>query len=162
MPTSKLPCGDVLVGTGGSIPNLAKTRPHATRLSIPRLHGYILDERDVTYLAHRLAGQTAAQRAQMPGLNASRFDSIVGGGLCLRVVMDTVDAVRMVVSGHGLREGVAVNQMWDALPAPGDVRRGGSTRSRPASRRWIGGWRSGVPRPPADCAKCSIRSSTPN
>ena len=119
----KLRNGDVLVGTGGSIRNLAKLDRMPRDYPIPRLHGYLLGERDVTFLAHRLAGQTAAQRAQMPGLNASRFDSIVGGALCLRVVMDTVDAPRMLVSGHGLREGIAAAQVWDALPAPNDVRR---------------------------------------
>jgi exopolyphosphatase/guanosine-5'-triphosphate,3'-diphosphate pyrophosphatase len=120
----KLEAGDVVVGTGGSIRNLAKLDRMRRDYPIPRLHGYQLGRRDVADLVTRLAQQTAAQRAQMPGLNVSRFDSIVGGAVCLRVILETLGATGMLVSGHGLREGVALSQVWERLPTASEVRHG--------------------------------------
>src|SRR5262245_46869226 len=113
----KLDPGDVVVGTGGTIRNLAKLDRGRRDYPIPRIHGYLLEGRDVTALAHKLARQSGAQRAQVPGLNTSRFDSIVGGALCLRVILDTFEATSMLVSGHGLREGVVASHVWDTLPS---------------------------------------------
>jgi exopolyphosphatase/guanosine-5'-triphosphate,3'-diphosphate pyrophosphatase len=115
---------DVVVGTGGSIRNLAKLDRMRRDYPIPRLHGYSLGRRDVAELAARLAQQTAAQRAQMPGLNTSRFDSIVGGAICLQAILETLGSAGMLVSGHGLREGVALSQAWERLPSASEVRHG--------------------------------------
>lgn len=120
----KLGPDDVAIGTGGTIRNLAKLDRTRRDYPIPRLHGYLLGRREVSDLAQRLAGQSAAQRAQMPGLNSSRFDSIVGGGLVLRVILDVLGAQNIMVSGHGLREGIAASQAWDALPSAQEVRHG--------------------------------------
>src|SRR5262245_3314217 len=119
----RLDADDVVVGTGGSIRNLAKL-DRRRDYPIPRLHGYHLTRRAVANLAHRLAAQPDAQRAQMPGLNTSRFDSIVGGALCLRVMLDALGVSGMLVSGHGLREGVAASQVWSSLPSSLEVRQG--------------------------------------
>jgi len=120
----KLRAREVVIGTGGTIRNLAKLDRMRRDYPIPRLHGYVLARREVADLAGRLAGQSAAQRAQMPGLNASRFDSIVGGALCLRIILDALETSSMIVSGHGLREGIAASQVWSDLPSVGDVQRG--------------------------------------
>jgi exopolyphosphatase/guanosine-5'-triphosphate,3'-diphosphate pyrophosphatase len=120
----RLAADDVVVGTGGSIRNLAKLDRMRRDYPIPRLHGYFLGRRDVADLVTRLAQQTAAQRAQMPGLNVSRFDSIVGGAICLHVVLETLGTAGMLVSGHGLREGVALSQVWERLPSASEVRHG--------------------------------------
>ena len=120
----RLGAADVVIGTGGSIRNLAKLDRMRRDYPIPRLHGYVLGRREVADLAKSLANQSAAQRAQMPGLNSSRFDSIVGGAICLRTILDTFEAPSMLVSGHGLREGVAATQVWDELPSVSEVQRG--------------------------------------
>jgi len=112
-----------LIGTGGTLRNLAKMDRVRHDYPIHRLHGYELRRRELGSMVSRLAALTAAQRVKTPGLNASRFDSILGGAACAQVIMETVDAPGMVVSGQGLREGIALSALADGLPAPREVRR---------------------------------------
>jgi exopolyphosphatase/guanosine-5'-triphosphate,3'-diphosphate pyrophosphatase len=112
-----------LVGTGGTIRNLAKMDRVRHDYPIHRLHGYVLRRRELGGLVSRLAAQTAAQRLKTPGLNSSRFDSILGGAACAQVILETVDAPSMFVSGQGLREGIALSALADGLPPAPEVRR---------------------------------------
>jgi exopolyphosphatase / guanosine-5'-triphosphate,3'-diphosphate pyrophosphatase len=115
--------GDQLVGTGGTLRNLAKLDRVRRDYPIHRLHGYALSRRDLSDIVSRLASQTAAQRLKMPGLNISRFDSILGGAACAQVIVEVVGAPGLLVSGQGLREGIALATLADGLPPPADVRR---------------------------------------
>jgi exopolyphosphatase/guanosine-5'-triphosphate,3'-diphosphate pyrophosphatase len=112
-----------LVGTGGTIRNLAKLERARRDYPIRRLHGYSLGKRELGELVRRLAEQTAPQRTKMPGLNANRFDSIVGGAAGALATLEVVGASAMLVSGHGLREGIALSRLIDCLPSPDQVRR---------------------------------------
>jgi exopolyphosphatase/guanosine-5'-triphosphate,3'-diphosphate pyrophosphatase len=102
--------GERMVGTGGSIRNLAKVdRRLRGDYPISRLHGYDLDRRRLDGVASLLSGMPAGSRAMIPGLNADRSDSIVGGGLVVQAVMDRLLASELTVAGYGMREGVALN-----------------------------------------------------
>ncbi|MBV9324384.1 MAG: Ppx/GppA family phosphatase [Chloroflexi bacterium] len=103
-----------LVGTGGTVRNLAKVdRRMRSTYPISRLHAYVLDRRRVDGVASLLSGMPANNRAMTPGLNADRADSIVGGGLVVQAVMDRLLATELTVAGYGLREGVALNCVTD-------------------------------------------------
>jgi exopolyphosphatase/guanosine-5'-triphosphate,3'-diphosphate pyrophosphatase len=106
-----------LVGTGGSVRNLAKIDRHARTYPIPRLHGYVLTRSRLEDLAGRLASRRASRRGQVAGLNADRADSIVGGALAALGISEHVDADESWVSGQGLREGVALDALG-IRPAP--------------------------------------------
>jgi exopolyphosphatase/guanosine-5'-triphosphate,3'-diphosphate pyrophosphatase len=97
-----------LVGTGGTVRNLAKIDRHARTYPIPRLHGYVLTRKRVAEAAEMLASRRASRRRQIAGLNADRADSIVGGALVAAGTMARADAAEVWVSGQGLREGVAL------------------------------------------------------
>jgi exopolyphosphatase / guanosine-5'-triphosphate,3'-diphosphate pyrophosphatase len=103
-----------VVGTGGSIRNLAKIDQTSRRYPIPRLHGYVLSRKRVQELADLLASRRLSRRRLVPGLSRERADSIVGGTLALLSLMDHVKASELTVSGQGLREGVA----YDAVSLP--------------------------------------------
>ncbi len=104
-----LAVGERMVGTGGSIRNLAKVdRRMRGDYPISRLHAYVLDRRRLDGVASLLSGTPANSRATIPGLNADRADSIVGGGLVVQAVMDRLLASELTVAGYGLREGVAL------------------------------------------------------
>jgi exopolyphosphatase/guanosine-5'-triphosphate,3'-diphosphate pyrophosphatase len=115
--------GEQLVGTGGTLRNLAKIDRIRRDYPIHRLHGYVLGMRDLADLVSKLASQSAAQRARIPGLNASRVDSIHGGAACAQVVLEAMGAPGLVVSGQGLREGVARAAFAQRLPPAAEVRR---------------------------------------
>jgi exopolyphosphatase/guanosine-5'-triphosphate,3'-diphosphate pyrophosphatase len=103
-----------LIGTGGSIRNLAKVdRRMRGDYPISRLHGYVLDRARLDDVASLLSGTPASGRATIPGLNADRSDSIVGGGLVVQAVMDRLIASELTVAGYGMREGVALNCVTD-------------------------------------------------
>jgi len=106
-----------LVGTGGTIRNLAKIDRRRRAYPIARVHGYSLKRGHVADLGAFLAGQTLQDRARLPGLSDERADSIVGGALALETLMGTVGAERVLVAGLGVREGVAYSLWPEAIPS---------------------------------------------
>jgi exopolyphosphatase/guanosine-5'-triphosphate,3'-diphosphate pyrophosphatase len=115
---------ECMIGTGGSIRNLAKVdRRMRGEYPISRLHGYVLDRRRLDGVLSLLSGQPATDRAEIPGLNADRSDSIVGGALIVQAVMDRLLASELTVAGYGLREGVALNFVTNEAASVDQVQR---------------------------------------
>lgn len=113
---------DKLIGTGGTLRNLAKIDRHHGPYPIPRLHGYVLTRPRVQGIADVLASRRLSRRRTVPGLNLDRADSIVGGTLVALACMDALGADELVVSGQGLREGVAVDALMPEPPPIETVR----------------------------------------
>jgi len=111
-----------LVGTGGTIRNLARMDLRARTYPIAGVHGYDLSGRRVEALSDLLIGRKASARAAIPGLNGGRVDSIHGGALTLLTLMESVGATNVQVSGQGLREGAAHAEMTDHVPSAASVR----------------------------------------
>lgn len=99
---------DQMVGTGGTIRNLAKIHRAGTAYPIPRMHGYTLDRDNVRHTVDRLVAASSPRRVAIPGLSRDRADTITGGALAVLTVMTHVEARSLMVSGQGLREGVAL------------------------------------------------------
>jgi len=129
---SQLLADERLVGTGGTVRNLAKV-DRRTRGDYPisRLHGYTIDRRRLDEAGTLLASQAASERGRVPGLNGDRSDSIVGGALVVQAVMDRLLAADFTVAGYGLREGIALRSVTDEAARVADVQR--------ASVRSLGG-----------------------
>lgn len=131
-PIPPLKRDEVLVGTGGSIRNVAKIdRRRRRRLyPVPRLHGYGIRRGRVIKVGNLLRGMRAAERGDVPGLNSSRSETIVAGVTVLETIMTTLKARSLLVSGQGLREGVLRGtlgvlppaELATALPDPQVVR----------------------------------------
>jgi exopolyphosphatase/guanosine-5'-triphosphate,3'-diphosphate pyrophosphatase len=117
-----------VIGTGGTIRNLAKVDRQTRSYPIPRLHGYVLTRRRVEGMAEMLGSRRLARRRRVSGLNRDRADSIVGGAFAALELMETVDASEIVVSGQGLREGVALDFL-SLDPAPIEEAREASIRA---------------------------------
>jgi exopolyphosphatase/guanosine-5'-triphosphate,3'-diphosphate pyrophosphatase len=111
-----------LVGIGGTVRNLAKVDLKRADYPIPLLHGYFLKERRLQSLIGDLAGRSMKRRANMPGLNPDRADTIVGGALVVDGVMRHVGASKLVVSSRGLREGLALATGAAGIPSAAWVR----------------------------------------
>jgi exopolyphosphatase/guanosine-5'-triphosphate,3'-diphosphate pyrophosphatase len=112
-----------LVGTGGTLRNLAKIDQRASGYPIPRLHGYVLTRRRLHEIVAGLAGERLKKRARVPGLNADRRDSVVGGGLVIDTLLEGLGADHVVVSGEGVREGLARSLSRETLEPTEAVRR---------------------------------------
>lgn len=115
--------GERMIGTGGTIRNLAKIDRRRRAYRLTRLHGYVLDRGRIDELLDLLASAPLGRRRSIPGLNPDRADSIVAGTAVLMAVMDLVGAGEVTVSGQGLREGLALDALGAARPpAPRRVR----------------------------------------
>ena len=116
-----LGAGERLVGIGGTVRNLAKIELRRSEHPLPVLHGFELQVDRLDKLADQLASRSMRHRAQLPGLNPDRADSILGGALVVLEVMDRIGAERLLVSSRGLREGLALGDET-RLPSPRWVR----------------------------------------
>lgn len=111
-----------LVGTGGTIRNLAKMHRANITYPIPRMHGYVFDRNDLRRVVDRLVVAPLDRRDAIAGLSRDRADTVTGGGLAVLTVMDWVQARSLMVSGQGLREGVALEHTT-RLPSAAAARR---------------------------------------
>jgi exopolyphosphatase/guanosine-5'-triphosphate,3'-diphosphate pyrophosphatase len=111
-----LGAGDELVGIGGTVRNLAKIDLRRSKYPLPLLHGYGLAGERLHKIGHELAGRRMSSRAQIAGLNPDRADTIVGGALIVEGVADHVGADHVLVSGRGLREGLALDRFGGEIP----------------------------------------------
>jgi exopolyphosphatase/guanosine-5'-triphosphate,3'-diphosphate pyrophosphatase len=111
-----------LVGTGGTVRALAKAARGRGPAAVNRLHGYELRSRDVDVLVERLARLPVARRSSVPGISATRAESVLGGALVVQVVMELAGAQTFLVSGYGVRQGVILDQLGLGVPRPRQVR----------------------------------------
>jgi exopolyphosphatase/guanosine-5'-triphosphate,3'-diphosphate pyrophosphatase len=118
-----LEAGECVVGTGGTVRNLAKVDRRTRDYPVTRLHGYLLPRKRLKEVVELVASRKAKKRAEIPGLNEDRGDSIVGGGLAIRTLVDLLRADEVWVSGQGVREGLARSLVAQDLPPPAEVRR---------------------------------------
>lgn len=98
---------DVLVGTGGSMRLLSKLDRRKQIYPLHTIHGYCIAARSLSRLVHRLASRSMEERSRIPGMNPERTHSIVGGAVVAHALLEHTAAQYVMVSGHGLREGLA-------------------------------------------------------
>ena len=109
--------GGALVGTGGTIRNIAKMDRSRHRYPMSRLHGYAISQDGVRGVADLVRTRTQAERYNLSGLNEDRADSIVAGALVLQAIVEATRAHSLMVSGQGLREGIALEARGGSLPS---------------------------------------------
>jgi exopolyphosphatase/guanosine-5'-triphosphate,3'-diphosphate pyrophosphatase len=86
----------------------------------------------------RLTRTPEKRRDEIAGLSAERSDSIVGGGVAIHTLAESVGASGILVSGHGLREGLALRQFGMPMRSPATVKE--AALSSLVSR--FGAWRA--------------------
>jgi len=111
-----------LVGTGGTIRNLASIDERRHRYAIPHLHGYRLTKERLAETLSLLLARRRAKRRATPGLNADRVDSIAGGAVAVEELVRLTGVRDVTISGQGLREGVALSLLREPDAPLGSVR----------------------------------------
>jgi len=95
------------VGVGGTVRALARIDREQRRYPLGLVNGYELELKRLEALIERLADLPVNERARrVPGLQADRADIILAGALVVREAVRRAGANAVVVSGHGLREGL--------------------------------------------------------
>ena len=118
----RLRADEHLVGTGGTIRNLARMDRRTHKYPISRLHGYVLTRARLSHIKLSLEGTTRGERLKTPGLNDERVDSIVGGAFAVQSVMNATHALEMQISGLGLRDGLAIGSITGTPTSIAEVR----------------------------------------
>jgi exopolyphosphatase/guanosine-5'-triphosphate,3'-diphosphate pyrophosphatase len=98
--------GTSLAGIGGTIRTLAEIDQKSRHYSIDLVHGYSFSRESLEEIIERLRGMSLRQREEMPGLGRDRADIILSGAVILNQLMRQGHFAEIVVSGHGLREGL--------------------------------------------------------
>jgi exopolyphosphatase/guanosine-5'-triphosphate,3'-diphosphate pyrophosphatase len=98
--------GAPLSGLGGTIRNLAKVQLAREAYPLDLLHGYALKEEALAEITELLLERSAAERSELPGLNADRADIIAAGATVALEILRRSGAGSIVISGQGLREGL--------------------------------------------------------
>ena len=125
-----------LIGTGGTVRNLAKMEARTRRDPLPHVHGFVLEISDVRSLVQRTASLGKSARGAIPGLNRDRADSIAGGFLAPA----SGDGVRRRHRHASLRSGSARgHRAGDAgqEPAAGAASAAGVDRSLGAAVQYL-------------------------
>ncbi len=95
-----------LVGTGGTVRNLAAAAQRAAGLPSNGVQGMVVDAAALEELVQRLAALPAAQRASVPGIKPARADLILAGALVVQGVLQAGDFEALETTEAGLREGI--------------------------------------------------------
>jgi exopolyphosphatase/guanosine-5'-triphosphate,3'-diphosphate pyrophosphatase len=146
-----------LVGTGGTVRNLAKIDRHAQPSPIGSLHAYELPVDRLGDIVDLLASTREKRRDSIPGLSAERADSIVGGAVVIHALAEHVRAKFILVSGQGVREGVALGRLRMPM-APAAAVKDASLESL-ASR--FDSWRPATARRRRQIASALLRALEP-
>ena len=103
----RLTGASALIGSGGSVRLLSRLDRWREPYPIIKIHGYQVDADSLAKHTLELAGRSCAERLAMEGMNPDRGHSIVGGAIIAHALTQYTNADGIVVSGQGLREGLA-------------------------------------------------------
>ena len=107
---------DILVGTGGTIRNLAKIDRAMRKNAFSRLHGTTIKFNRLKKIVSGLHGLNKDNTAHLPGLNPERADSILGGTIVMSEIAKFFNRKPILVSGRGVREGLALSSVMSEPP----------------------------------------------
>lgn len=110
-----------IFGVGGTIRALARVAMELRDYPIQRVHGYRLNRRDLEVLEGILVEMSASQRREVPGISAARADVILAGLVVVEGLLRRTGKDELIVTGHGIREGAAVDRLAIPVPAPQEV-----------------------------------------
>ena len=122
LPLKRLPPRARLVGTGGTVRNLAKIDRFRLKTPGSRLHGHELTHDVIKDIESDLRFLPRRRRTEILGLSKDRADSIVAGAVVIGRLLDWVEAEDVLVSGQGLREGLAYAALGEMDAEPDRVR----------------------------------------
>ncbi len=110
-----------LFGMGGTVRAVARAAIELREYPVPRVHGYPIRDHDLEALAELIAEMPAAKRRAIPGIGAERADVLDAGLIVLSEILRASKAGEVVVSGTGIREGIALEAIRAELPASSEV-----------------------------------------
>ena len=109
-PLAKAGAPDKVVGTSKTMRSLARIAGAAPSAEGPYVRRE-LSRADITETIARIAPLTAAQRAELPGVSASRAHQLLGGAIVAEAAMDLLGVETLEICPWALREGVILRYL---------------------------------------------------
>ena len=106
-----------IFGVGGTVRSLAKVAINLREYPISRVHGFPLRSHDLEALGELLLDMPSEKRWAIPGIGADRAEVIVAGLIVIEELLRTSGTDLLTVSGTGIREGLALEEVRAQLPA---------------------------------------------
>lgn len=98
----------ILLGTAGTVTALAAICQGLTDFDHSKIHKYNLSLDNVQRIYKKISTISSDERARLIPFDLARLDIIVPGTLILLTLMKSFDFSKLVVSDHGLREGILI------------------------------------------------------
>jgi exopolyphosphatase / guanosine-5'-triphosphate,3'-diphosphate pyrophosphatase len=111
----------LLYGIGGTVRSLARAAIELRDYPVRRVHGYPLWDHDLEALSELLGEMPAAKRRAVPGIGTDRSDVVLAGLVVFLELLRATRADRIIVSGTGIREGIALEAIGAKLPVTAEV-----------------------------------------
>ena len=105
-----------LFAMGGTVRAIARAAIELRDYPVPRVHGYSIRGRDLEGLWDLVADLPAVKRRAVPGIGSERADVIDAGLVVVSELLKSAKANEVVVSGTGIREGIALEAIGAPLP----------------------------------------------
>jgi exopolyphosphatase/guanosine-5'-triphosphate,3'-diphosphate pyrophosphatase len=103
LPTSK---NLDLVGVGGSVRALARYDQMRRKYPLNKLHNYSMKKNAVESVHRALRRMSLRTIRKNPAIGQERSQSIIAGSLVVHLLMEKIGFRKLIVSTHGLRDGV--------------------------------------------------------
>ncbi len=95
-----------LVGVGGSVRALARFDQLRRKYPLNKLHNYSIKRNSVESVHRALRGMSVRALRKNPAIGQERSQSIIAGSLVVHLLMEKMGFRKLIVSTHGLRDGV--------------------------------------------------------
>jgi exopolyphosphatase / guanosine-5'-triphosphate,3'-diphosphate pyrophosphatase len=112
---------DRLVAVGGTVRALARASIEITEFPVRRVHGYRLYDRAIEAMDELLGEMPASKRKSVPGIGNDRADVVLAGITVFEELERAIRVDHLLVSGAGIREGIALEAARAKLPVPAEV-----------------------------------------
>ncbi len=101
---------EMLVGLGGAVTNLAAVKHGLVVYNADTVRGTRVDRAEIDRQIELYRCLPAAERSEIPGLQAGRGEVILAGACIVKTVLEKLGADSLVVSDRGLRHGLLVER----------------------------------------------------
>lgn len=109
--------GHRLFAIGGTVRSAARAAIALRDYPVRRVHGFPIRAHDLDALLELLIEMPSPKRRAIPGIGSDRSDVIIAGLIVLEEVLRASGAPEIVVTGTGIRDGLALEMIGARLPA---------------------------------------------
>lgn len=103
----------VLMGVGGTVRALAKYDQWLRDYPLSKLHNYVIRSKSISAINKRLRKMDSEKISKVEAMGKDRAESITAGSLAISILMRRLRFEEVVVSTHGLRDGILAEFLRD-------------------------------------------------